>query len=102
MGADTFFKDSNMGAGTFFEVKKVACETGGLVVFLNRQIPQNPAWVPGKFWTVPWRVTKHCNKLSVQKVPKTRKVSRKILIPKLLGFTGATGYNVTPSGHMPL
>ena len=39
MGANTFFKVSHMGAGTFFEV----------VVFLNRQIPQNPAWLPGKF-----------------------------------------------------
>ena len=48
-----------MGARTFFEAEKVgqelflACEIGGLVVFFNRLIPQNPAWVPGKFWTVP-------------------------------------------------
>ena len=31
----------------------LACEIGGLVVFFDHKIPQNPAWVPGKFWTVP-------------------------------------------------
>ena len=108
IGANTFFQVPDMGARTSFEVEKVgqelllAIEIGGLVVFFDCKIPQNPTWIPGKFWTVPWRVTKHFNKLLVQNVSKTRKVSRKILIPKLWGFTGATGYNVTPSGHTPL
>ena len=59
MGTNTFFEVSNMGARTFFEVENVgartflACEIGRLVVFFNRQILQNPAWVPGKFWMVP-------------------------------------------------
>ena len=59
MGTNTFFQVSNMGAKTFFEVEKVgartflACEIRGLVVFFNRQFPQNQAWVPGKFWMVP-------------------------------------------------
>ena len=58
-GPTLFFQVSNMGARPFFEVEKVgtrtflAWEIGGLVVFFGRKIPQNPAWVPGKFWTVP-------------------------------------------------
>ena len=31
----------------------MAYEIGGLVVFFDRKIPQNPAWVPDKFWAVP-------------------------------------------------
>ena len=48
-----------MGARTFLRLKKWGQELywtgeiGGLVVFFDREIPQNPAWVPGKFWTVP-------------------------------------------------
>ena len=55
MGANTFFQVSNMGARTFVEVVKVgertflACEIGKLVAFFDRKIPQNPAYVPGKF-----------------------------------------------------
>lgn len=44
MGAITFFQSLKYGARTF-----LACEIGGLVVFFHRKIPQNPAWVPGKF-----------------------------------------------------
>ena len=57
MGANTFFEVSNMGARTFLKLGQelfLACETGGLAVFFDRKIPQNPAWVPGKFWTVPY------------------------------------------------
>ena len=59
MRANTFFEVSNMGLGIFLRLKKwgqelfLACEIGRLVVLFNRQIPQNPAWVPGKFGTVP-------------------------------------------------
>ena len=52
MGADTFFEVSNMGARTFLKLKKrgqelfLACEIGGLVIFFDRKIPQNPACIP--------------------------------------------------------
>ena len=77
-GARTFFEALNMGANPiFFEVLLksqiwglgifcgllsgghehfLACEIRGLVVFFNRKIPQNPAWVPRIFWTVPEKV----------------------------------------------
>ena len=48
-----------MGTRTFSEVEKVGARTSSGLCnreassFFNRQIPQNPAWVPGKFWTVP-------------------------------------------------
>ena len=70
-GPTLFFKSEKWGLGLFLRLKKWGlglflrlkkwgqilfwtCEIGGLVVFLDREIPQNPAWVPGKFWTVPY------------------------------------------------
>ena len=60
MGARTFFEVEKVGARTFLRLKKWGQELfwtgemgGGLVVFFDREFPQNPAWVPGKLWTVP-------------------------------------------------
>ena len=68
-GPTLFFRSEKWGLGLFLRVKKWGLglflrlkrwgqelfwtgEIGGLEVFV-REIPQNPAWVPGKFWTVP-------------------------------------------------
>ena len=62
MGVNTFLRSQIWGLGPFLRRKKwgqeliLACEIrgkGGLVVLFDRKIPQNLAWVPGKFWTVP-------------------------------------------------
>ena len=69
-GPILFFKSEKWGLGLFLRLKKWGPglflrfkkwgqelfwtgEIGGLVAFFDREIPQNPAWVPGKFWTVP-------------------------------------------------
>ena len=60
MGANIFLKSRIWGLGLFLRLKKweqelfLACEIGGLLVFFDRKIPKNPAWIPGKFWTVPY------------------------------------------------
>ena len=73
MGARTFFEVEKVGARTFLRLKKWGQELfwtgeiGGLVVFFDREIPQNPAWVPGKFWTVPKLSFQQCT-FSILKV----------------------------------
>ena len=69
-GPTLFFKSEKWGLGLFLRLKKWGPglflrfkkwgqelfwtgEIGGLVVFFDRENHQNPAWVPGKFWTVP-------------------------------------------------
>ena len=71
MGGRTFFEVEKVVGKTFLKVEKVGARTflnvydWSLVVFLNREIPQNPAWVTGKFRSIwmeismgPWRI---CN-----------------------------------------
>ena len=70
-GPTLFFKSEKWGLGLFLRLKKWGLglflrlkkwgqelfwtgEIGGLVVFFDRENHQNPAWVPGKFWTVPY------------------------------------------------
>ena len=58
-GGQHIFWSLKYGGLEFFEVEKVGAIilfglwNRGASSFFNRQIPQNPAWVPGKFWTVP-------------------------------------------------
>ena len=58
-GPILFFKSEKWGLRLFLRLKKWGqelfwtSEIGGLVIFFDPEFPQNPAWVPRKFWTVP-------------------------------------------------
>ena len=58
VGQELFWTGEIGGLVLFSGLKKWGQELfwtgkiGGLVVFFDREFPQNPAWVPCKFWTV--------------------------------------------------